>query len=122
MKIDSKGTLQLFSDYYDSFGEQTTPEELDFFLSALCLSHLALGQPCQEIIASYTERMIAELPQISFGYPGAARGERRALFSGCSSKRRWIWSALILNEIVLRSQFTRMAYIENSNCFLEFSI
>lgn len=81
MKADPAGTLQLFSDYYDSFSERTTPEELDFFLSALCLSHLALGKPCQEIIASYTERMIAELPQISFGYPGAARGERRALFS-----------------------------------------
>jgi hypothetical protein len=73
--------LELFSDYYDSFDELTTPEELDFFLSALCLTHLALGHPCQPVIAHYTAKMIVGLPQVSFGYPGAARGERRALFS-----------------------------------------
>jgi hypothetical protein len=81
MKLDCASTLQLFADYYDLFDRWTTTEELDFFLSALCLSHLALGRPCQTLVTSYTERMIVELPQISLGYPGAARGERRALFT-----------------------------------------
>jgi hypothetical protein len=81
MKQNRVRTLQLFSDYYDTFGEQTRTEELDFFLSALCTSHLALGIPCQPIIAHYTERMMKNLPQISLSYPGAVRGERRALFN-----------------------------------------
>jgi hypothetical protein len=81
MKMNQAATLKLLSDYYDSFDVRTTPEELDFFLSVACLSHLALGQPCHSIITDYTERMIAKLPQISFGYPGAARGARRAVFS-----------------------------------------
>jgi hypothetical protein len=80
MKLDRASTLHLFSNYYDLFDHRTSTEELDFFLSALCLSHLALGLPCQALMASYMERMLVELPQISLGYPGAARGERRALF------------------------------------------
>jgi hypothetical protein len=81
MKLDSVSTLQLFADYYDLFDLRTSTEELDFFLSALCLSHLALGLSCQTVVASYMERMMLELPQVSLGYPGAARGERRALFT-----------------------------------------
>jgi NAD-dependent SIR2 family protein deacetylase len=81
MKMDSSRTEKLFADYYDTFDENTPTEELDFFLSALCLSHLALGLPCHTVISQYTEKMILELPQISLGSPGAARGERRALFA-----------------------------------------
>jgi SIR2-like domain len=80
-KLDRQYTIQLFADYFETFGESTRTEELDFFLSALSLSHLALGYPCHAIVAHYTERMLLCLPQISLGYPGAARGERRALFT-----------------------------------------
>jgi NAD-dependent SIR2 family protein deacetylase len=81
MRLDSAATLRLFSAYYDTFDERTPPEELDFFLSALCLSQLALGHPGHTAIAHYTEKMILNLPQISLASPGAARGARTALFA-----------------------------------------
>jgi hypothetical protein len=81
MKLDQDHTIQLFADYFETFGEHTRTEELDFFLSAVSLSHLALGYPCQALVAHYTEKMLLVLPQISLGYPGAVRGERRALFT-----------------------------------------
>lgn len=81
MRLDSTATLRLFSAYYDTFNERTPPEELDFFLSALCLSHLSLGHPVHAAIARYTEKMIHNLPQISLASPGAARGARTSLFA-----------------------------------------
>lgn len=81
MKARRGETETTFETYFGTFGDHTTPEEIDFFMSALCLSHLALGNSFQEVAARYTERILRGLPQAVHENPGAIRGKRRGRFS-----------------------------------------
>jgi hypothetical protein len=81
MKADQEATLRVFYGYFSRFDGDTNPEEIDFFLSALCLSRLSLGLPFQDLASDYTAQILSRLPQAILLNPGAVRGQRRARFS-----------------------------------------
>lgn len=75
---DLEGTLQLVERRFNTFSNNTPPEEVDFFEAVLVYIHVLHGLPYDaDRFATWEARILREWPAVLLYRPGFERGERR---------------------------------------------